>query len=513
MKNTGLRVRQWICFLLAVCCMLTIFFFSAQNGTSSDGMSMPIADWLRQNLHLPLTDVQANHFVRKAAHFLIYLLLAVFASGWTSGFHWSAAAWLPVTVAFCALYAASDEFHQSFTAQRSPALQDVLLDTFGALTGALLVLLLLHIFHHFHNRRGGASMICPNCGYDNADDVICCIKCGEPLVDNKALFPPEDDEKVDLSEPDVYEPYEEEEVPEQKSKAPLVILIIFLCLVAVAAGLSIAWHQERGVWPWQQLFSNTASSQEGESSSHTPILPQKTVQTYTAADLAAAVQKSGFQAFAVAESEISGIKVDTQTLEDSAIVQFTVTKAMAILHMQIRFPMANPASSAVSGDAAASSAVKEENPVVTSWGVDTWKLTGTWNDAGGNALIIETCSAGNMTAYYIPAGSTDSRQISGSISETCEISLLSSKTQISGQFSPNGTGLLSVTLDGSKAQTQQFVMLSTAMASIPSAPSATPSLPPVSSAVSSSAVSAQTSVSSVASQQSAVPSQAVSVVP
>lgn len=501
MKNTGLRVRQWICFTLAIGCMALIYCFSAQDGAASDGISLPIAHWLQQNLHLALTDLQANHLVRKAAHFTIYLLLASFISGWVSGFHWSAAAWVPVCIVFCALYAAGDEFHQSFSAQRTPSLWDVLLDAVGALIGALLTLLLLHIFNHSANRKGGSSMICPNCGFDNADDVICCVKCGEPLIDSKTLFSP-DGHKIDLSEPDVYEPYEdEEEELEHKSHKPVVVLIVFLCIIAVTAGLSLAWQQEKGIWPWQQLFANVSSSQAASSSSLTPLIPEKAVQSYNAADLAAAVQQSGFQTFAVAESEISGIQVDSQTLENAALVQFTVKKAMAILHMQVRFPVEAPASSASGESSATSSNAKQDKPIVTSWGVDTWALTGTWNDAGGNTLVITSCSTGSMTAYYIPAGKTDSRQISGSISETGEISLLSSKTQINGQFSPNGTGLLSVTLDGNKTQTQQFVMLSTALASIPS--SSQLSSVPTSSAASS-------AVSSLAEPQQGIASNSTS---
>ncbi|WP_413778165.1 VanZ family protein [Caproicibacterium sp. XB1] len=476
MKQTGLRVRQWLCFFLAVGCMVCIYAFSAQSGKASDAISIPVAHWLQQNLHLAFSDTQMNHFVRKAAHFGIYFLLAAFFGGWISGFQWSSAVWVTICVGFCALYAAGDEFHQSFSAQRTPSLRDVLLDMVGALLGALFTLLLLHIFYHFHGKKGGASMICPNCGFDNPTDVICCVKCGEPLVDSQALFSP-DGTKIDLSEPDIYEPYEDEEadVPEHKSRAPLVILILFLSLLAVAAGLSLAWYQEKGEWPWQQFLTGTASVQSAEeNSSLPPLKPQRVTRTYSAADLASAVQESGFQAFAVSETEISEIKVDSQTFDDATLVQFTVKKAMAVLHMQIRFPEETSASSVASTaqSAAVSSAAKQEKPIVTSWGVDTWNLTGTWNDAGGNTLVITSCSGGSMNAYYIPAGKTDSRQVTGSISETGDISLLSSKAQINGRFSPNGTGLLSVTLDGSKTQTQEFVMLSTALASIPSPSSA-----------------------------------------
>ena len=428
---------------------------------------MPIADWFHQSFPFHLTIEQANHLVRKAAHFTIYFLLGCFVSGWSSGFRWSAAKWIPVSTAFCACYAAGDEFHQSFTVMRAPSIYDVLLDTVGSLTGALVVLLLCHIVRKSHSAEGGKSMICPNCGYDNPDNVVCCVKCGEELVDSKSLFQPEQ-KKIDMQEPDVYEPYEdgEEQEAPRKSHVPMIVLTVFLCLLAAVAGLSFAWHQERGAWPWEQLMAvgqmfstHTVSNSSSAVSSSMPELPQD----YSAADIAAAIRKSNFQAFGVSDAEISGIKTDTQTLSDAALVQFTVTKAMATVHMQMRIPRPSTMSSA---DTSAVSS-KVDTPAVTSWSVDLWKLTGTWNDSAGNTLLVETCSAGSISAYYISAGTTDSRLVNGSISETGYVSLVSSKAQISGQFSPGGTASMTVTLDGEKSQTQQFVMLSTAVANLP----------------------------------------------
>jgi VanZ family protein len=39
----------------------------------------------------------------------------------------------------CALFAASDEFHQTFVKSRTPSVRDVLLDIGGALLGLLIV--------------------------------------------------------------------------------------------------------------------------------------------------------------------------------------------------------------------------------------------------------------------------------------------------------------------------------------------------------------------------------------
>ena len=50
----------------------------------------------------------------------------------------------------CALFAASDEFHQSFVKTRTPSVRDVLLDV----TGALLGLLIVSSFALRHSKEG-----------------------------------------------------------------------------------------------------------------------------------------------------------------------------------------------------------------------------------------------------------------------------------------------------------------------------------------------------------------------
>ena len=74
------------------------------------------------------------HFlVRKAAHLTEYgifgaLLFRAIRAG-REGWNWRWAVW---AIAIAALYAASDEWHQSFVPSRTPSVIDVLIDTTGA---------------------------------------------------------------------------------------------------------------------------------------------------------------------------------------------------------------------------------------------------------------------------------------------------------------------------------------------------------------------------------------------
>lgn len=358
--------------------------------------------------------------------------------------------------------------------------------------------------------KEGAALICPNCGYDNLPNAHYCTKCGKALKPGEPPAPDEDllREEDDYDEEDeYYEPYDEEG-PKHHTYAPLITLIVLLCIAGVAASFTFAWHQERGAWPWESFLVSSASSKPAAvSSSQAPLSPQKAVTSYTAAEIAAQVRRSGFQTFTVAEAEISSIKVDSQSLSDADLVQFTVNKSMAQVHMQLRVPtqssVSSTSQSTASSQAAASSAVVSK-PTVTAWGVDTWKLTGTWNDSDGNALLIDTCNSGSMTARYIPAGTVESRSVSGTISGSGDISLISSKTRLSGRFSPSGTALLTVTVNNGSPATQQFVMLSSAIATLPSA-SAASSASSSSGASSPAAPSASSTGSSASSAVSSLP--------
>jgi VanZ family protein len=120
--------------------MALIFILSAQPGVQSAALSGGITEFIKGTVEVlaPGADINIellSHFVRKNAHFFAYLLLGVLAlnalrrsgrKGWKS----AAAAF-----AICVLYSISDEFHQLYVPGRSGQISDVILDSFGALTG------------------------------------------------------------------------------------------------------------------------------------------------------------------------------------------------------------------------------------------------------------------------------------------------------------------------------------------------------------------------------------------
>jgi VanZ family protein len=95
--------------------------------------------------------------IRKGGHLTEYAVLAsLVLAAMNRSFHllkspwsWSRAA---LALAWCAAYAASDEFHQSFVPTRTASGWDVLIDTSGALTVLVLIGLLGRV-----GRAGSAS--------------------------------------------------------------------------------------------------------------------------------------------------------------------------------------------------------------------------------------------------------------------------------------------------------------------------------------------------------------------
>lgn len=91
--------------------------------------------------------------LRKLAHFGSNLLIGLFAYlGFTSlvpNFGVRAIlVWLSATG-----YAATDEFHQLLTGDRSPMIQDVMLDSIGALTGVVLAMIIFMLIQKKRPRK------------------------------------------------------------------------------------------------------------------------------------------------------------------------------------------------------------------------------------------------------------------------------------------------------------------------------------------------------------------------
>lgn len=82
--------------------------------------------------------------IRKLAHFSVFLILSFFTTRlvrlYTKNF-------VLIGLILTILYAVSDEYHQSFTADRTPLVQDVVIDSLGAIVGSIIYLVCTKMFN------------------------------------------------------------------------------------------------------------------------------------------------------------------------------------------------------------------------------------------------------------------------------------------------------------------------------------------------------------------------------
>lgn len=147
-ENRTVRIVLAVFFwLLAAACAGCIFWLSSKNGNQSQNMSDSVRGILMK-LFGPLLN---SFIVRKFAHFFEYAVLG-FLIG--CALFLSRRRFSPITAVICsALYSISDEIHQYFVPGRACRIFDVGVDTLGALTGTLILALIILIVNSIAIRR------------------------------------------------------------------------------------------------------------------------------------------------------------------------------------------------------------------------------------------------------------------------------------------------------------------------------------------------------------------------
>ena len=119
-----------------------IFIFSSGlfSGSNTSTIVRPLVQWVYPGIS-DAALVFVHGLIRKASHFVEYAILALFAARAlrTSSRYFLRNHWFAVSLTFVAIYALSDEFHQSFVATRTASIYDCLIDTAGGLAALLIV--------------------------------------------------------------------------------------------------------------------------------------------------------------------------------------------------------------------------------------------------------------------------------------------------------------------------------------------------------------------------------------
>ena len=158
-KRINYKFDWWITATVMI--MFVIFAFSSQTRESSDTISKAAAGWVAELYNklfadgdTVITAVQMNYYVRKTAHFMLYCVLGCVSAAMMikKGGYKVHNAWI-IAVAVASVYAASDEFHQSFVDGRGPLVSDVRLDMCGAVTGSTLYAVFYLLAAEIRDRR------------------------------------------------------------------------------------------------------------------------------------------------------------------------------------------------------------------------------------------------------------------------------------------------------------------------------------------------------------------------
>ena len=108
---------------------------SLMSASHTSAVIAPLLHWLFPHLS-DATLAIAHFFIRKAAHFTEYAILALLAARAfrTSSRELLRQRWFWVSLLFVVVYALSDEYHQSFVPSRTASIYDSMIDSAGGLT-------------------------------------------------------------------------------------------------------------------------------------------------------------------------------------------------------------------------------------------------------------------------------------------------------------------------------------------------------------------------------------------
>ncbi len=155
-------MQKYVYWMLPVVWMAVIYYSSATPYEQQDVKPLmeqtfdlsfltPFVDWVTFTYHHSEVSVAAlgvegfiEFFLRKGAHLgVFFILMCFFFVALHRASHLSFRAVLVVSFFLTAAYAGIDEFHQSFTANRTPYVGDVMIDMVGALLAGACILLFM----------------------------------------------------------------------------------------------------------------------------------------------------------------------------------------------------------------------------------------------------------------------------------------------------------------------------------------------------------------------------------
>ena len=152
------KVIRFILVLVLLVTFGMIFNFSNQDSEKSGSTSQKVTEAitkdiksiqkLNKNEKAKIID-KIEDVIRKIAHFSLYALVGFLLMALFSTYNINEKNKIISTIIIGAIYAISDEFHQSFIPGRSGQVSDVFLDTLGVTVGGLFIILIIKTVKKF----------------------------------------------------------------------------------------------------------------------------------------------------------------------------------------------------------------------------------------------------------------------------------------------------------------------------------------------------------------------------
>lgn len=154
-KKRRISVAAWVLWALALIWTGVIFFLGQQTGAESGALSLKIVRVIYKILpFIGKTEEQAHLFVRKAAHFSAFFLLAGLLQGACNVTFVRRKRSMWAVGLASLLLASANEFEQVFAQGRGPSVWDVLIDFSGAVLGIAIVWLIDRLLR---KKKGGGA--------------------------------------------------------------------------------------------------------------------------------------------------------------------------------------------------------------------------------------------------------------------------------------------------------------------------------------------------------------------
>ena len=157
----NLKLQRIIFAILTIATFVTIFIFSSQNGEKSGFTSREFTKKIIEILQLDknLSESEKENLIensqfiiRKLAHFTIYTIAGINIFGFVNTFDMKKRNKILCALLVGIIYAISDEIHQMFSGDRTPAIRDVIIDSCGVLFGICIFLIFNKIIEMRKNK-------------------------------------------------------------------------------------------------------------------------------------------------------------------------------------------------------------------------------------------------------------------------------------------------------------------------------------------------------------------------